>query len=149
MKENSQVKTPGEYIREELQKRGWTQPDLAKILARPLPTVNEIIQGKRAIMPEMAVALGEAFETGAEIWMHREASYRLSLVKEGGTLVRKRARLFDLAPSKDMQERGWIKMTDDVTELESELCRFFEVGNYVWLLIDTADFKKTMPDEVL
>jgi HTH-type transcriptional regulator/antitoxin HigA len=149
MKENSQVKTPGEYIREELQKRGWTQPDLAKILARPLPTVNEIIQGKRAIMPEMAVALGEAFETGAEIWMHREASYRLSLVKEGGTLVRKRARLFDLAPIKDMQKRGWIKMTDDVTELESELCRFFEVGSIDQEPNIVADFKKTMPDEVL
>lgn len=49
---------PGDYIREELEKRGWSQADLANILRRPLPTVNEIIQGKRGIMPEMAVGLG-------------------------------------------------------------------------------------------
>src|SRR5262245_31169358 len=90
---------PGEDIREALAIRGWTQADLARILGRPLPTVNEIIQGKRAIMPEMAIALSEALGGTAEDWMRREASYRLSLVKDAGDgQVRSRARLYEIAP---------------------------------------------------
>ena len=52
----------------ELETRGWDQADLARVLdeRRPLPTVNEIIHGKRAIMPEMAVDLGTGFETGPQ-----------------------------------------------------------------------------------
>jgi plasmid maintenance system antidote protein VapI len=76
------VPPPGECIRGELERRGWGQAELTKIVARPLPTINEIIQGKRAILPEMAVALGAAFGTGALIWLQRESAYRLSLVEQ-------------------------------------------------------------------
>src|SRR5688572_28069450 len=92
------VTSPGEYIRKELEARGWTQSDLSQILRRPLPTVNRILQGKHAILPEMAVALGVAFGNGAEVWMQREAAYRLSLVDGADDGVRRRARLFQLAP---------------------------------------------------
>jgi HTH-type transcriptional regulator/antitoxin HigA len=33
--------------------------------------------------------------------------------------------LFDLAPVKEMERRGWIKPTKDADQLERELCRFF------------------------
>jgi HTH-type transcriptional regulator/antitoxin HigA len=120
---------PGEYIRAELQRRGWGQVELAKIVGRPLPTINEIIQGKRAILPEMAVALGAAFGTGALIWMQRESAYRLSLVEQSDPETRDRARLFALAPVKDMERRGWICPTQDVHELERQLCQFFKVAS--------------------
>lgn len=139
----STVRAPGEYIREELQARNWTQPDLARILDRPLPTVNEIIQGKRAILPEMAVALGMAFGTGAEIWLERESAYRLSLVKGDANVIAKRARLFEVAPLKDIQKRGWIKTTDDADEIEAELCRFFEIRDIEEEPAMSVDFRKT------
>jgi len=120
-------RSPGDFIREELEARNWTQADLAKILGRPLPTVNGIIQGKHSILPDMAIALGEAFGTGPEVWMRREADYRLSLAKEDGQSVRKRARMYEVAPIKEMQRRGWIQNTNDPGELERELLRFFEV----------------------
>jgi HTH-type transcriptional regulator/antitoxin HigA len=125
---HSKMKHPGEIIREELDKRGWTQADLARILNRPLPTVNEIIVGKRAIMPEMAVALGAALGTSPEQWMKLESDYRLSLVRGSDVDgVSRRVRLFDVAPVKEMERRGWIKHTDSIEELERELCRFFNV----------------------
>ena len=118
---------PGDYIREELEKRGWSQADLANILRRPLPTVNEIIQGKRGIMPEMAVGLGVAFQTGPEIWMQRESAYRLSLVEQDDPQIQRRARLFQIAPIKEMEKRGWLEPTDDIDELERALCGFFNI----------------------
>lgn len=63
---------PGEYIRDELDARGWTQADLAAIMERPLPTVNQIISGKKAITPETAIELGQAFGTSPELWMNLE-----------------------------------------------------------------------------
>jgi HTH-type transcriptional regulator/antitoxin HigA len=120
---------PGEFIRAELEKRGWGQAELAKVIGRPLPTVNEIIQGKRAILPEMAVALGAAFGTGALVWLQRESAYRLSLVEQNDPETRARARLYGLAPVKDMERRGWIAPTRRARELEAELCRFFGVAS--------------------
>jgi len=124
---NPLCESPGEVIRKALQERGWTQADLARILDRPLPTVNEIIVGKRAIMPEMAMSLAAAFGDTPERWMNLEATYRLSLAKRNDAdAVARRVRLFDLAPVKEMERRGWIKPTKDADELERELCGFFE-----------------------
>src|SRR5947209_15779829 len=111
------VPPPGAYIRAELERRAWGQAELAKIVGRPLPTINEIIQGKRAILPEMAVALGAAFGTGALLWLQRESAYRLSLVDQSDPETRARARLFGLAPVKDMERRGWIGPTRQAREL--------------------------------
>ena len=121
------VEPPGEFIRSELLNRGWGQADLARILNRPLPTVNEIIQGKRAIMPEMAVALGMAFGNSAEQWMEREAAYRLSLVSCRNDDVELRAKIFAKAPIKEMERRQWLRPSQSVQELQGEFCRFFNL----------------------
>ena len=54
----------------------WTQADLAAILHLTLPAVNEIIAGKKAITPQVARSLGEAFGTGTEFWLNLESAYR-------------------------------------------------------------------------
>jgi len=120
---------PGEFIRKELEERGWTQLDLARILNRTAANVNEIIQGKRAILPETAIALGEAFATGAEVWMNRESAYRLSLAERSTNDVRRRAHLYGFAPIKEMEKRGWIKKSDDPDAIAAELKMFFEVDD--------------------
>jgi HTH-type transcriptional regulator / antitoxin HigA len=118
---------PGEYVKAELVQRGWTQADLAQILGKHTPAINEVVQGKRAISPEMAVALGTAFGTGPEVWMNRETEYRLSLLSREAPEIAQRARLFDLAPVKEMEKRGWIRPTASADELEKQLTQFFRV----------------------
>ena len=66
----AEVFAPGEFLRDELEARGWTQQELAEILDRPPRLVSEIISAKRAITPETAKGLGEAFGTSAEYWMN-------------------------------------------------------------------------------
>ena len=83
---------PGEFIREELEERGWTQRDLADVLGRPLQTVNQIINGRKGITPETAVELGAALGTSAELWMNLESGYRLSLVGKPDPMISRRAR---------------------------------------------------------
>ena len=74
----AEVFAPGEYLREELEARGWSQQELADILDRPPRLVNELIAGKRAITPETARGLSDAFGTSAEYWMNLESQYQLS-----------------------------------------------------------------------
>jgi HTH-type transcriptional regulator/antitoxin HigA len=127
--EDESVASPGKEIRKLLQDHGWTQDDLARILKRPLPTINQIIQGKRAITPDMAIVLAAAFGTTPEKWVSMEATYRLSLAKANPDPVQKRAKLYTYAPIKDMQRRLWIKQTDAIEEQEQIVCQFFEVNS--------------------
>jgi HTH-type transcriptional regulator/antitoxin HigA len=124
----AEVFPPGEFIRDELEERGWTQTDLAKIIGRPLPTISLIISGKKAVTPETAIELSEAFGTSPDFWLNLETAYRLSKASsEDGGAIRERARLFEMAPVKDMEKRGWIKAVSTVEELRSELSGFFSL----------------------
>ncbi len=125
----AEVFPPGEFIRDELEARSWTQTDLAEILGRPLKAVSEILTGKRAITPETAKGLGEAFGVDPQFWMNLESAYRLSLVKDRTGEVARRATLYGAAPVKDMIRRHWIKEADDIEGLEREVLNFFAVDS--------------------
>lgn len=71
---------PGEYIKNEIEARGWTQRDLARVarvLGRSEPKVSELINGKRAVTVQTARELAAAFGTSAEVWLSLEAQWRL------------------------------------------------------------------------
>ena len=87
----AEVFPPGDFIREELVARGWSQGDLANVLGRPLQTVNQVINGRKRITPETAVELAEAFGTSPDLWLNLETSYRLSLVKNVSPAIARRA----------------------------------------------------------
>lgn len=117
----------GELILEELERRSWGQDDLARILNRPSSRISELVRGKLALSPELAVDLAAAFKTSAEYWLEREAAYRLSLLKGSSPDVRRRARMLELAPVKDMQKRGWVPASDSVEGVEKSLLHFFQI----------------------
>lgn len=123
------MSTPGEEIRKRLQDRGWTQSDLSQIIDRPPQTVNQIVQGKKAITPDMAAALAAAFGTNADLWMQLESQFRLSLVQIDTSPIEKRVKLYDYAPVKEMIRRGWIKAAESIEEQERIVCQFFEINS--------------------
>ena len=125
----AEVFPPGEFIKEELEARGWTQTDLAEILGRPFQLVNAILAGKRAISPETAQGLGEAFGTGAQVWMNLENTYRLSRTKPRDDSVVRRARLFETAPIKEMIRRHWIEPSESIDVLEKQVCAFYHISD--------------------
>jgi HTH-type transcriptional regulator/antitoxin HigA len=123
----AEVFPPGEFVKEELEARGWTQADLAEILGRPPRLINEIINGKRAISPETAKGLGEAFGTGAQFWMNLESAYQLARVKEPDDAVARKAHLYSKVPVKEMVKRGWIESSHSVDVFEKQILDFFEL----------------------
>ena len=128
----AQATPPGDFIRDELEARGWTQLVLADVMGRPLQFVNELLAGRKGVTPESATGLAAAFGTSAELWMNLDAAYRLWLLrqkeaKEGSASgeIARRAKLYEIAPVKDMIRRRWIPEPSSADELESSLNRFF------------------------
>ena len=120
---------PGEFIREEIEARGWTQETFAEVLGKSVRLVNEILTGRRSVTPETAIALSEAFGTSAELWLNLESAYQLSRVEGFGDEVARRSRLYGKAPVKDMIKRRWIERSDNIHVLEQRVADFFEVGS--------------------
>lgn len=122
------VPHPGFYIREELEAREWTQRDLAYILGTPEQAVNMIISGKRGVSPEMAKALGDAFEVSPDLFANLQRAYDMARAREPDPGVGRRARLQSAYPVREMIRRGWLQDTD-AAMLEVQMARFFEVAN--------------------
>ena len=114
---------PGDYMKDMLDDRGWTQVELAEILGRPVQLVNEIILGKRGITPETARGLGEAFGTGAQLWLNLDSAWQLYKTRSAAPdpAISLRARIYSKAPVKEMVKRGWLEFSSNPEVLE--LCR--------------------------
>ena len=70
---------PGEYLEEEMEARGLSQKELARRMGRPVNTVNEIVNGKKAITAETALQLEEVMpEVPARFWLNLEVDYQLT-----------------------------------------------------------------------
>ena len=74
---------PGETLQDELDERGITQTEFAEIIDRPTRTVNEIVNGKRAVTPETAQAIAAALGTSPEMWLKMQAKDRRCSRKPG------------------------------------------------------------------
>jgi len=123
----AQAFSPGEFLRDELEERGWTQDELAKIISRPPRLVSEMIAGKRGITPETAHELAAAFGTSAQLWMNLDAAYQLSLIAPQTEKISREARLRARFPVREMIKRGWIAATKSVDELEAAVFGFFGI----------------------
>jgi HTH-type transcriptional regulator/antitoxin HigA len=91
-KNAQQVYAPGDFIREELDERGWTQTQFSQVLGRPLQAINEILAGRKRITAETALQIAAAFGTSPELWLSLENAYRLSIARKPDPKIAKRAK---------------------------------------------------------
>lgn len=92
------------------------------------PEITNIIAGKRSVTPEVAIALASVFPTtSAEQWLGMESARQLSLLPCIDDTSARRARMYALAPVREIEKRGWIPSAKSDAELESELCRFLSI----------------------
>jgi HTH-type transcriptional regulator/antitoxin HigA len=108
-----------------LDAKGWTQDELSKVTGWSRQTIGAIVAGRSGITPSMAVALGVAFENGAAEWLAWSTQYELSQADVDRGSVERRARIFSIAPIRDMQKRGWITESSETGELEASLAALF------------------------
>jgi HTH-type transcriptional regulator/antitoxin HigA len=140
---------PGEFLRDELEARGWTQEEFASIIRRSPAVVNQILSGKRGISPETARELGAALGTSAMYWMNLEAAYRLWKAGPAPTRIRDEASVRAEYPVREMLKRGWLQGSEDPHVLRQQVLEFFgirRVGDAPRLM--HAAKKSGYPDEI-
>ncbi len=73
---------PGDILKYDfLEELNISQTELAKDLDTSFRTINEIINHKRGLSPEMAVKLARYFGTSEELWLNLQIHYDLYKVK--------------------------------------------------------------------
>jgi HTH-type transcriptional regulator/antitoxin HigA len=130
-------------LRRELEARGWSQQDLARIIGRPSQVVNQIVLGKKQITPETAIELAQALGTSAEFWTNLEAAYRLQLAasQEPDDSIARRSRLYAIAPVRELVKRGWVEEATDEKVLERNLLAFLNLKDCDQPLPQAANFR--------
>lgn len=143
MKNFAEIFPPGEFLKDELESRGWTQTEMAEIMGRPTRLINEIIAGKKTITPETAIQLGDCLGTGPEVWLNLESQYQLSKIKATDGVISRRAKLYELFPVREMIRRGWIVASKNIDVLESQFLTFFNIKESDDEIIFCHSAKKT------
>lgn len=133
---------PGEFIKDELEARGWSQVELAEILGRPPRLVSELLSGKRSVTPETAKGLADAFGTSPTLWMNLESQWQLSQMEPSDNSVARRSRLYGMFPVKEMIRRGWIPNSTNIDDLEKCFKAFFGVNELTPDLDVCAAFRR-------
>jgi addiction module HigA family antidote len=73
---------PGEILKKEfMEPLGISQSLLAKELDTTFRTINETVNEKRNVSPEMALRLAKYFGTSEELWLKLQNQYALYVVK--------------------------------------------------------------------
>jgi len=129
----AEVFPAGEYLRDELDERGWTVTEFAEIIGRPIQAVSEIINGKKEITTDTACSIADALGTSPDLWLNLQTNYRLHEARKATdpapSLVARRARLRGLVPLARMRARGWLPDSDDIDALESSVRALLELDS--------------------
>lgn len=121
---------PGETLQEFLDERQMSQSELARRMGRPFKTINEIINGKAAIMPETAIQLERVLGVPTNFWTNLERQYREDQARlREVEALQKQAGWIERFPLRDLKRIGHLPDTRDKATLHHFLLRFFGVAN--------------------
>ncbi len=121
---------PGETLAETLDAMGISQAELARRAGRPVQVISEIIQGKKEITPETALALERVLGVPAYVWIRLEADYRTVKARLADReRLKAEVSLAAQCPYKEMSKNGWVPAVADPIERVQALLRFFGVAS--------------------
>lgn len=80
---------PGEILREELDARGVKQKDFAATIGMPAPVLNDLVNGKRSVTPDIAILLEAALGKDAASWLRLQAERDLEVARMKEELLRR------------------------------------------------------------
>ena len=80
---------PGGSIRRAcLEPLGLSVTEGAKVLGVTRQTLNNVINGKSGISPEMAIRLSKAFGSTAETWLRMQLAYDLAAARKNESKIK-------------------------------------------------------------
>ncbi len=80
---------PGDVIKEEVQSRGISQKQLAKMISVPYTQLNEILNGKRVVSVDFALLIEAALGINPELLINMQNRYNMAVAKQRPSLISK------------------------------------------------------------
>ena len=122
---------PGEFIKEEMKIRNWTNEDLAQVLSLNPKTISELLNNKQRITIGTAKILGKAFGQSPQYWLNLDNNYRLRLNENNNeSEVEIKSKIYERMPVNDMVKKGWIKKPGSTNELKNIFMEFWKIGDF-------------------
>lgn len=124
------VSPPGATLADLLDERGIRQNELAVRMDLTPKFINELISGKVAISPHVALLLERTLDVPADFWLTRDAlyqAYRARLTADA-ELDSQSDWLKEL-PLKEMIEFGWVRRCESLRAQIIECLKFFGVAS--------------------
>ena len=82
---------PGRIVRRDcLEPLGLSVTEGAKVLGVTRQTLNNVVNGKAGISPEMAIRLSKAFGSMAETWLRMQLAYDLAAARKDESKIKVR-----------------------------------------------------------
>ena len=109
----NEVVHPGVILRQVLDERSIKQKDLSDSIGKSTPVINDILQRRRGISPEIAFMLEAVIEDiPAEEWLSYQCQYDLAMIRRNESLVKRR---------KDLEEWNQLKTLFNTSFLKKKL----------------------------
>jgi HTH-type transcriptional regulator/antitoxin HigA len=124
------VPHPGIDLEEKLEELGMGPLEFAVRTGKPEKTIHDVLNGRSAITPDMAVQFENALGIPAHYWLQRQRSFDESMARQ-----RQREVIADSTdwakcfPLKAMMVHGWIPSMASLEERTLCLLAFFGVSN--------------------
>lgn len=80
---------PGEVLKDELEIRGVKQKDFAATIGMPASVLNDIVNGKRSVTPDIAILFEAALGKDAGSWLRLQAERDLEIARMKDDFLRK------------------------------------------------------------
>ena len=68
----------------------------AKVLGVTRQALNNVVNGKSGISPEMAIRLSKAFGSTPETWLHMQLAYDLAAARKNESTIKVRRQLAEV-----------------------------------------------------
>jgi antitoxin HigA-1 len=81
---------PGELIRDNFNELGLSVSEAAKDLGVTRQQLHNVISGRSAVTPEMAVRLEKAIGSTADTWLRMQMNYDLAQIRKRGASIKVR-----------------------------------------------------------
>lgn len=120
---------PGEHLAEQIEARGWSQADFARLADLTPKLVSTIISGRNPVTPETAIKLERVLGLKAEIWTRLQSNWDLfeARARERTTAPQTEAWVRQF-PIKELQARGRLPKKADVAALKDSLLGLLGIG---------------------
>lgn len=126
---------PGWVLEERLEANGMSQAEFARRCGRSAKHISEIIAGKAPVEEKTALQFEKVLGVDASIWLGLEKDYRLHLAREAEARVAEASEDWVRGfPVDELVKRGTIRVVTSVSDMLTELLKFFGVASIkAWL----------------